>query len=209
MMDDTDIPGNINPYLLNVLPDDRPYFRRDYLRLVFGVEDDDPVTLEKKYYIAPFIENPVLDQIPEIKNTYEYFIMYRIKKDPDHPVPKKEHRFVPCRYANLEPAGYFPGPNINQGWQKTDDGLFKRLYSPGGLDIQGMRIKDNTLYLEREGSYPDQMIKVITVPEDIKKPAREKWLKGVAYTLTDDPDNIEQYVTRPQVDHQVKSEVPA
>lgn len=48
----------------------------------------------------------------------------------------------------------------------------------------------------------------IVKPEDIKKPSREKWLKGVAYTLTDEPDNIGQYVTRPRIDQPVKSGVP-
>lgn len=183
--------------VLNAVLDDNwhgYYWERERDQLFDPLFPDDQIVISKGYDVDPFWENILLNQIPEIKKSFEYFIMYRVKRDPDCPVPKKDHVFVPCRYANLKPAGYLPGPNINQGWIKTDDGLFKRAYSPRGCEeIHGLIIKDNALFIERRGICP-QLIKVIAVPDDIKKTSREKWLKGCAYTLTDEPENLISYL---------------
>jgi hypothetical protein len=113
------------------------------------------------------------------------------------PSKGRDHRFVPCRKTPVFGIDKIPAFSVNDGWIKNPDGsLFNRSINGTDIpmDIKGFIIQDNTLFIQEE---TDNLIKVITVPEDIKKINRIKWLQSVCYTLTSDPDNIIQYRVRP------------
>ena len=92
-------------------------------------------------------------------------------------------------------------PNINQGWNNTDDGLTLNLEYDGtgtgrSSAIIGLLIKDNTIFIERLKPFYE-VIPVFAAPADLKtKAKKEKFLKAVGYTLISDPCNLQEYLPK-------------
>jgi len=75
-------------------------------------------------------------------------------------------------------------PKINRGWSETGPTLY---YND---TLYQFMIRDNTLIL-----FDDmQEITIIAAPADIKGKKKETFLRAVAWTITEDPDNIRSHI---------------
>ena len=75
-------------------------------------------------------------------------------------------------------------PKINRGWSSGYTTVYYNdvLYE--------LRIRDNTLIIQAD----DQEIPVISAPADVRGKNKEKFLRAVAWTITEDPDNIRSHI---------------
>jgi hypothetical protein len=141
--------------------------------------------------------------------------VYRDHYSPGAPDKKgRDHKYVPIKLGGLSNAPEKYRPEINKGWIQEDPGSSMMIYNEA-LNYEGAvyHLSHNfyDVYV-RVGEDP-KFLMLLTCPYDIlqKRTKREKWIKSVCFTLTSDPCNISDLISRgycPALEAPIKQEDP-
>lgn len=116
--------------------------------------------------------------------------------DPDK--KGRDHKYVPIRLGGLSNAPEKYKPEVKKGWIQKDPGVYTFEYEEINHNGKKYYLSHNFYDVYVRVNDDPKFLMILTCPYDIlmKKTRREKWIRAVCFTLTTDPDNIEDLLSR-------------